>query len=67
MPFYNWTITFAGEGVEAVSEEAVKKALANQATISANVAGSLKAIRIEVEPASGLIMPAGSAPDLRKH
>lgn len=67
MPMFNWSITFAGEGVDAPSEEAVRKTLSNQTSISGNVAGSLKKISIEVEPASGILIPQGTMPDTRKH
>lgn len=68
MPLFNWSVTFAGEGVDAPNEDAVRKTLSNQTSISGNVAGSLKKILIEVEPTSGIISaPAGSMPDVRKH
>jgi hypothetical protein len=68
MPLFNWSITFTGEGVEAPNEDAVRKTLSNQASLSANVVGSLKNIRIEVEQTSGIVTaPAGAMPDLRKH
>jgi hypothetical protein len=68
MPLYNWSVTFIGEGVEAANEDVLKKTLSNQTSISANAAGSLKTVRVEVEPASGIIAPpAGAIPDLRKH
>jgi hypothetical protein len=68
MPRYNWSITYLGEGVEAPNEDALKKTLLNQTSISGNVAGSLKNIRVEVDAQSGIISAAGSPiPDVRRH
>lgn len=68
MPLYNWRITFEGGGVEAPNEETIKKTLSNQSMVSANVTGSLKNIRIEVEQTSGIVTaPSGAIPDIRNH
>lgn len=61
MPLYSWQVVISGQ-TEAPTEESLQKTLVNQVTISANVAGSLKNVRVEIEPTSGLLLGA----DVRK-
>jgi hypothetical protein len=67
MPLYNWQIIIPGQ-TEAPNEDALAKTLKNQVSMSMNVAGSAKTVRIEIEAASGLVTAQGAdMPKLREH
>lgn len=53
MPLFNWQVMIHGQ-TEAPSEEVLAKTLANQVSISLNVAHSVQPARIIVEPASNI-------------